>query len=151
MLYVVVAFFNVLFLFFLAFSIWEMELFAQWSAKVWALWIVIIQLATTSGDSSIWVTTTGASLSSTSLRFPFLSVFVEWVVRIVRIMWMSFFFTSVAHKKSQQPSPATTLHHTYHFKPIHVVLRREKLHKCYNRFRTLHEHRTLLVCHIRLV
>lgn len=27
------------------FSIKEMELFARWSAKVWALWIVIIQLA----------------------------------------------------------------------------------------------------------
>lgn len=63
------------------FSIKEMELFARWSAKVWALWIVIIQLAAT----ECLIPRSG--LSS---------------VRIVRIMWVSLFtFDYLPHKKSQ--------------------------------------------------
>lgn len=66
-------------LFFPIFSIKEMELFVRWSAKVWALWIVIIQLA--------------ASKMSHPLRLN--AMLLElFNVRVVRIIWMSFFLHS---------------------------------------------------------
>lgn len=97
------------------YSIKEMELFVQWSAKVWALWIVIIQLVAgyqwwlirLDGHRQCFTLTL-----SPSFCLHFLSSMAVWVVRIIRIMWMSL-FTSTAHKKSQQPPLPPPLRRIY--------------------------------------